>query len=158
MATSPGTLQPARSSACSTPRASRPFPPKMGMAIALREACVRTTEAERRGPAPIPDNRLMDEKVNDPGSRRTCLAVDAVGVALRPPEGVEALIFDWDGTLADSTGANYLSLLEGIGEHGALLDRIWFEHRTGLSTEEMVAVLAAEHQVDLDPALVTARR
>jgi hypothetical protein len=43
---------------------------------------------------------------------------------LKPSTGAEALIFDWDGTLADTTTANYRSLCDGLGEYGDLLKRI----------------------------------
>ncbi len=77
---------------------------------------------------------------------------------LQPPANAEALIFDWDGTLADTTTANFLSLRDGLGRHGALLERYWFDRRTGLSTGAMVAELAATHNVSLDPNDVTQRR
>ncbi|WP_051366367.1 HAD family hydrolase [Hamadaea tsunoensis] len=78
--------------------------------------------------------------------------------ALEPPPDAQALLFDWDGTLADSTTANYHSLREGLQEHGHLLRRDWFDQRTGLSTHEMVRLLAAETGAPLDSSLVARRR
>jgi beta-phosphoglucomutase-like phosphatase (HAD superfamily) len=49
-----------------------------------------------------------------------------------------AILFDWDGTLVDSTQANYLSLHEALAAHGHDLARDWFLARTGLTTAQTV--------------------
>lgn len=59
-------------------------------------------------------------------------------------ESVRALIFGWGGTLADMTSANFQSLREGLGERRHVMSRMWFDRRTGLSTEAMLEVLAEE--------------
>jgi beta-phosphoglucomutase-like phosphatase (HAD superfamily) len=51
---------------------------------------------------------------------------------------VTAILFDWDGTLVDSTEANYLSLHEALAAHGHDLARDWFLARTGLTTAQTV--------------------
>lgn len=77
---------------------------------------------------------------------------------LTPPKTCEALLFDWDGTLADSTSANYASLHRALTGTGTALTRDWFDRRTGLSTREMVSLLAAEQRLDLDTDSVVALR
>ncbi|GAA4965072.1 HAD family phosphatase [Kineococcus glutinatus] len=77
---------------------------------------------------------------------------------LTPPPSTRALIFDWDGTLADSTTANYLSLRHALGQHGHRLPRTWFEQRTGLSAEDVARAYADEHAVELDEAAVARHR
>jgi HAD superfamily hydrolase (TIGR01509 family) len=67
------------------------------------------------------------------------------------PEHV-ALLFDWDGTLADSQYANFLSIRDALRTSGLDIDQEWFDTRTGVSTREMVALVAelAERDVDVD--------
>lgn len=61
-----------------------------------------------------------------------------------------ALIFDWDGTLADSRNANYRALSEALGSHGVALGEEWYLARTGTSTAELIAELVDQTGVTLD--------
>lgn len=61
---------------------------------------------------------------------------------LRPGPKHRALLFDWDGTVADSQLANFLSIRGALEEHGLSLDQDWFDARTGVSTREMVRMVA----------------
>lgn len=69
---------------------------------------------------------------------------------LQPPAYCEALIFDWDGTLADSQEANYQALAKTINDHGGTVPRDWFDARTGISAEEVVRLLISEFRYELD--------
>ncbi|KAB8185050.1 HAD-IA family hydrolase [Microbispora catharanthi] len=60
------------------------------------------------------------------------------------PGDAGALLFDWDGTLVDSQRANYVALAGALAEEGVQLDQEWFDARTGLSSAEMVRLLARE--------------
>ncbi|RLU81752.1 hypothetical protein CTZ27_31555 [Streptomyces griseocarneus] len=66
---------------------------------------------------------------------------------LTPPPEARCLIFDWDGTLADTQYANYLAMAEALRRHGVGLDRSWFDERTGLSSAELVEALMEEAAV-----------
>ncbi|MEU2874632.1 HAD family phosphatase [Streptomyces olivoreticuli] len=63
---------------------------------------------------------------------------------LTPPPEARCLIFDWDGTLADTQHANYLAMAEALRGFGVELDQSWFDERTGLSSGELVETLMKE--------------
>ncbi|MBP2707987.1 HAD family phosphatase [Microbispora sp. RL4-1S] len=65
------------------------------------------------------------------------------------PGDAGALLFDWDGTLVDTQPANYLAMAGALAEEGVRLDQEWFDARTGLSSAEMVGVLARERGIGL---------
>lgn len=69
---------------------------------------------------------------------------------LQPPAYCEALIFDWDGTLADSHDANYRALAETMSAHGGSVTRDWFDTRTGTSAEDAIRLLVSEFGYELD--------
>lgn len=60
------------------------------------------------------------------------------------PGDAGALLFDWDGTLVDTQRANYLAMAGALAEEDVRLDQEWFDARTGLSSAEMVRLLAHE--------------
>ncbi|MGW5264981.1 HAD family hydrolase [Microbispora sp. NPDC004025] len=60
------------------------------------------------------------------------------------PGDAGALLFDWDGTLVDTQRANYLAMARALKEEGVRLDQKWFDARTGLSSAEMICLLARE--------------
>jgi HAD superfamily hydrolase (TIGR01509 family) len=64
--------------------------------------------------------------------------------------GYRALIFDWDGTLANSHAANYQAMAVALRRQGASLEKDWFLARTGLSSREMASLIGREQQVLLD--------
>jgi HAD superfamily hydrolase (TIGR01509 family) len=66
---------------------------------------------------------------------------------LRPPECVRALLFDWDGTLANTTYANYLALRHALSTQNLTLDLTWFEAHAGLSTRDVIDAAAAAQSV-----------
>jgi beta-phosphoglucomutase-like phosphatase (HAD superfamily) len=54
------------------------------------------------------------------------------------PGAARCLVFDWDGTLVDTSRANYLALSEALSGHGVALDEDWYNRRTGMSTDSMI--------------------
>lgn len=74
------------------------------------------------------------------------------------PQEAGCLVFDWDGTLVDSTEANYRALADTLARYGIGLDEDWYRARTGMSSDEMIAMLAAAAGRQLDPVAVSAER
>ena len=80
------------------------------------------------------------------------------------PQTAGCLVFDWDGTLVDSTAANYRALADTLARYGITLDEDWYRARTGMSSDEMIRVLAeaqgwrVEAPDGLDVAAVSAER
>lgn len=71
---------------------------------------------------------------------------------LEPLERHRALLFDWDGTLADSQAANYRAIRIALQAAGLDIAQDWFDARTGVSTRDMAAMVAglAGRTIDLD--------
>src|ERR1700693_4365222 len=72
--------------------------------------------------------------------------------------GYDALIFDWDGTLADRHTANFRAMHAALRRHGGTLELEWFASRTGMSSPDMIALLARTQRLDLDIDRVAAER
>ncbi len=77
---------------------------------------------------------------------------------LTPPDDVECLLFDWDGTLADSTAANAAAFDAALAPSGGAVDLAWFTAHAGLSTEDALAAVVAEQDLSVDVAAFTAAR
>jgi HAD superfamily hydrolase (TIGR01509 family) len=60
-------------------------------------------------------------------------------------DDVQALLFDWDGTLADTRQANYEALRIALASSGHHLDESWYAERTGLSTIDLLATFGNVH-------------
>jgi HAD superfamily hydrolase (TIGR01509 family) len=60
------------------------------------------------------------------------------------PRGAKGLLFDWDGTLADSQAANYRAMAAALAAVQIDLEQEWFDARTGLSSTEMIMTLVGE--------------
>jgi beta-phosphoglucomutase-like phosphatase (HAD superfamily) len=73
---------------------------------------------------------------------------------------VGALLFDWDGTLADTQQANYEALRRAFEEIGHSLDAVWYFSRTGLSTIDLIVHFAEANDasVDVDSLVVQRQR
>lgn len=69
------------------------------------------------------------------------------------PRQSQCLLFDWDGTLVDSQQANYLAMAGALAAEGVELEQEWFDARTGLSSAEMIGVLAEERNLRLSRPL-----
>lgn len=64
---------------------------------------------------------------------RTCLAV--------VPDNVDALIFDFDGTLADTTPGHEEALRAALRPYGIDLDHDWYSRHVGLSIHDILEAL-----------------
>lgn len=69
----------------------------------------------------------------DPAPARSC--VPAI------PDSVEALILDFDGTLADTTASHEQALRAALQPHGLDLDHDWYRHHVGLSIHDLLTTL-----------------
>lgn len=57
------------------------------------------------------------------------------------PAGIEALIFDFDGTLADTTASHEQALRAALHPYGLELDTTWYRQHIGLSINDLLAEL-----------------
>lgn len=76
------------------------------------------------------------------------------------PVGISCLIFDWDGTLANTQEANYHAMSSVLAKHAVFIERDWFDERTGTASAEMIEMLLTDTGQSLDvptPDLVAAR-
>ncbi|MFJ4654432.1 HAD family hydrolase [Nocardia sp. NPDC088792] len=60
-----------------------------------------------------------------------------------------AVLFDWDGTLADSHDAHFHALGDAIAPLGMRISWSWYAGRNGRSAEENVLALAREQRIEL---------
>jgi beta-phosphoglucomutase-like phosphatase (HAD superfamily) len=60
-----------------------------------------------------------------------------------PLAGADALLLDWDGTLADTISSNYANLTAVLAAHGAGVDRAWYDQHVGLALADLLDVLRA---------------
>ena len=77
-----------------------------------------------------------------------------------PPEispGVQALIFDCDGTLADTFAAHFRAFRDVLIPYGVEFKAAFYAARLGLSRKQLLAALNAETGVLIDDADITAR-
>jgi beta-phosphoglucomutase-like phosphatase (HAD superfamily) len=64
-----------------------------------------------------------------------------------PPPGTSALIFDCDGTLADTMPVHYRAWTAMLGRHGIPFPEARFYQLGGVPTAQIIRLLAAEHGV-----------
>lgn len=72
------------------------------------------------------------------------------------PDGTTALIFDCDGTLADTMPAHFLAWNETLAAHGIEFTEERFYGLAGVPTPQIVRIVAAEQGVAVDDATVAA--
>lgn len=72
--------------------------------------------------------------------------------AFRP----RAILFDLDGTLVDSTEANFRALCSAWADQGARLEMAWYAQKTGLSVSALASAWQADFGTPIDPAQATA--
>lgn len=70
---------------------------------------------------------------------------------LRPQEHVEALLFDWDGTLFDNHDVNFLALSRALSSFGVHIDHDWFERNSGYSARRIVTMATERDGLAIDP-------
>ncbi|MEU8075874.1 HAD family phosphatase [Catellatospora citrea] len=51
---------------------------------------------------------------------------------------VDALLLDWDGTIADTVASNYMVLSQVLAHHGLRIDRDWYNARVGLALADLL--------------------
>ncbi|GGZ15320.1 phosphatase [Streptomyces olivaceoviridis] len=66
-----------------------------------------------------------------------------------PADDFDALVFDWDGTLADTLTAHYTAMSTVLAPHGLTVDADWYATATGMSTDEAVLWLSRHQNVEL---------
>lgn len=74
--------------------------------------------------------------------------------ALRGSHGV---IFDWDGTLADTQDRNYQALCAALTPYRITVDRSWYGQHAGLPIRDLLAQLPVTTPLPLDEIIATSR-
>lgn len=85
----------------------------------------------------------------DPPCARCC--VPAI------PDGLEALILDFDGTLADTTPRHERALRSALQPHGHNLDHNWYRRHVGLSIHDLLAALPGGRSLPHDQIVRASR-
>lgn len=73
-------------------------------------------------------------------------------------DGIEALIFDWDGTLVDSAESNFEALRRSLQVCGIVLDRGWYFARHSMTTQELLRLWEAEFGLLPEPIKMITNR
>lgn len=60
-------------------------------------------------------------------------------------DDLQAMIFDWDGTLVDSAETNFEALRQSLAVCGITLDRTWYFDRFSMTTPELLRVWESEN-------------
>lgn len=74
---------------------------------------------------------------------------------LEVPPGTTALLFDCDGTLADTMTLHYEAWRETLAEHGVDCPREFIDEHAGVPTDLIVAEINVRWRVDLEPGVIT---
>ena len=74
---------------------------------------------------------------------------------MHPTEDIEALIFDCDGTLADTMPLHFIAWQNVLTNYGFKFDEDLFYSLGGQPTERIVANLSKEQNIDVDVMKVT---
>src|SRR5262245_6279294 len=83
------------------------------------------------------------------------IAIDAiVADALR---GTAAVIFDWDGTLADTQDRNYQALSTALPPHHVTVDRAWYAQHAGLPIHDLLTALPDDLPVPVEQIVQASR-
>ncbi|BAT19181.1 HAD family hydrolase [Asaia bogorensis] len=69
----------------------------------------------------------------------------------------DAIIFDCDGTIADTLPVHFLTFKEALAEQGQVLTSEWYYARTGLSSSKLFDAYEKAFDVILDRAALLAR-
>jgi len=81
--------------------------------------------------------------------------VSRPGAGIEVPAHVEALIFDCDGTLADTMPMHYRAWQELLERHGLELPESLFYKLAGMPTVEIVPLMNRELGLELEPQATT---
>lgn len=85
----------------------------------------------------------------DPGPAGCCLPAI--------PADVEAVVFDFDGTLADTTNTHEQALRAALQPHGLNLDHAWYRRHVGLSIHDLLTALPDAHHLPHDEIIQQSR-
>lgn len=96
----------------------------------------------------------MNETTLPPGSPNP-----ALGASCSPtiPDGIGAVIFDFDGTLADTTANQEQSLRAALQPYGLDLDTDWYRQHFGLSIRDLLAALPGARHLPHDEIIRRSR-
>jgi beta-phosphoglucomutase-like phosphatase (HAD superfamily) len=72
-------------------------------------------------------------------------------------DGIEAVVLDFDGTLADTTPSHEQALRAALQPHGLDLDHGWYLRHTGLSIRDLLAELPGARQLPHDEIIQQSR-
>jgi beta-phosphoglucomutase-like phosphatase (HAD superfamily) len=72
-------------------------------------------------------------------------------------DGIEAVVLDFDGTLADTTPTHERALREALLPHGLDLDHGWYLRHAGLSIRDLLAGLPGARQLPHDEIIQQSR-
>jgi beta-phosphoglucomutase-like phosphatase (HAD superfamily) len=73
------------------------------------------------------------------------------------PDGVEALVLDFDGTLADTVDWHEDALRAALQPYGVALDSGWYGRHVGLSIHDLLAALPGGHSLPHDEIVQRSR-
>src|SRR5688500_4305661 len=76
-------------------------------------------------------------------------------IKIEIPPHVRGLVFDCDGTIADTMPAHYRAWVEALGEHGVEFPEALFYEMGGIPTGKIIEILNERHGHDM-PVLETA--
>lgn len=71
--------------------------------------------------------------------------------------GCRAVLFDWDGTLADTHERNYRSLCDALAPHQVTIDAQWYRQHCGLPILDMLAQVPTPVRLPVDQILAASR-
>ncbi|MFI8103494.1 HAD family hydrolase [Streptomyces sp. NPDC086023] len=88
-----------------------------------------------------------------------CPADRSAGIQCSPavPDGVEALILDFDGVLADTVGRHEEALRAALQPYGVDLDSGWYGRHVGLSIRDLLAALPGARSLRHDEIVQRSR-
>lgn len=96
----------------------------------------------------------MNETALPPGSPNPALSAICSPAI---PDAIGAVIFDFDGTLADTTGNQEQSLRAALQPYGLGLDTDWYRRHFGLSIHDLLAALPGAQQLHHDEIISRSR-
>ncbi|MGH3548172.1 MAG: HAD family hydrolase [Pseudonocardiaceae bacterium] len=71
--------------------------------------------------------------------------------------GSRAVIFDWDGTLADTQDHNYQALSAALAPHHATIDRDWYRQHPGLAIRDLLTLVPTQTPLPIEQITATSR-
>lgn len=77
---------------------------------------------------------------------------------IQPGEGTQALIFDCDGTLADTMPLHFVAWTETLSRHGLLFSEQRFYATAGMPPFRIIGTLAIEQGISVDARQVAAEK